>query len=159
MQDGKENGVQSLDWEDPLEEDTTTYFRILAWRIPWSQDTVHGVSKSWTPLKELSMHAPPRGGASEPLDAQGLFPDSHFFLPACACSGLCPFCPKFPGIGFIEVSTWKSFSQITVILTQRIASVSHECCCLTSSLIHKKLTYFWWSKFSFLILTETPILT
>ena len=34
MQDGKENGVRSLDWEDPLEEDTTTYFRILAWRIP-----------------------------------------------------------------------------------------------------------------------------
>ena len=29
-----ENWVQSLDWEDPLEEDTETHFSILAWRIP-----------------------------------------------------------------------------------------------------------------------------
>ena len=27
--------VQSLDWEDPLEEEMTTHFSILAWRIPW----------------------------------------------------------------------------------------------------------------------------
>ena len=32
----KEMGVQSLGWEDPLEEEMATYFSILAWRIPWS---------------------------------------------------------------------------------------------------------------------------
>ena len=44
--------VQSLGWEDPLEEGLTTHFSILAWRIPkdrgawWA--TVHGVAQSRT---------------------------------------------------------------------------------------------------------------
>ena len=29
-----ETGVLSLDWENPLEEGTTTHSSILAWRIP-----------------------------------------------------------------------------------------------------------------------------
>ena len=28
-----ENWVQSLGWEDPLEKGTPAYYRILAWRI------------------------------------------------------------------------------------------------------------------------------
>ena len=28
--------VQSLGWEDPLEEGMATHFSILAWRIPWT---------------------------------------------------------------------------------------------------------------------------
>jgi len=27
-------GIRSLDWEDPLEEDTATHSSILAWKIP-----------------------------------------------------------------------------------------------------------------------------
>ena len=27
-----------LDWEDPLEKGTATYFSILAWRIPWTEE-------------------------------------------------------------------------------------------------------------------------
>ena len=30
--------VQSLDWEDPLEEDMATHSSILAWRIPWTEE-------------------------------------------------------------------------------------------------------------------------
>ena len=30
-------GVQSLCWEDPLEEGTATHSSILAWRIPWKE--------------------------------------------------------------------------------------------------------------------------
>ena len=30
-----ETWVQSLGWEDPLEEDMATRPSILAWRIPW----------------------------------------------------------------------------------------------------------------------------
>ena len=46
--------VQSLGWEDPLEEGITTHSNILAQRIPtdrgaW-QATVHGVAKSQTKL-------------------------------------------------------------------------------------------------------------
>ena len=43
--------VQSLGWEDPLEEGMATHFSILAWRIPkdrgawWA--TIHEVAKSW----------------------------------------------------------------------------------------------------------------
>ena len=31
-----ETWVQSLGWEDPLEEGTATHSSILAWRIPWN---------------------------------------------------------------------------------------------------------------------------
>ena len=31
--------VQSLGWEDPLEEGMATYSCILAWRIPWTEET------------------------------------------------------------------------------------------------------------------------
>ena len=30
--------VQSLGWEDPLEEGTATHSSILAWRIPWTEE-------------------------------------------------------------------------------------------------------------------------
>ena len=46
--------VQSLGWEDLLEEDMATHSSILAWRIPMDRGawwaTVHGVTKSWTQL-------------------------------------------------------------------------------------------------------------
>ena len=29
--------VESLGWEDPPEEGTTTHSRILAWTIPWTK--------------------------------------------------------------------------------------------------------------------------
>ena len=46
----QETWVQSLGWEDPLEESMTIHSTILAWRIPidrgaW-QATVHGVTKN-----------------------------------------------------------------------------------------------------------------
>ena len=31
-----ETWVQSLDWEDPLENETGTHSSTLAWRIPWT---------------------------------------------------------------------------------------------------------------------------
>ena len=31
--------IQSLGWEDPLEEGTATHFSILAWRIPWTEES------------------------------------------------------------------------------------------------------------------------
>jgi len=35
----KETWVQSLGWKDPLEEDMATHSSILAWRIPWTEET------------------------------------------------------------------------------------------------------------------------
>ena len=34
----QETQVQSLSWEDPLEKGKATYFSILAWRIPWTEE-------------------------------------------------------------------------------------------------------------------------
>ena len=34
----QENGVQSLDWEDPLKKEIATHSSVLDWRIPWSEE-------------------------------------------------------------------------------------------------------------------------
>ena len=34
----QETQVQSLNWEDPLEEEMAARSCILAWRIPWTQE-------------------------------------------------------------------------------------------------------------------------
>ena len=50
----QETWVQSLGWEDPLEESMATHSSILAWRIPMdrgaSRAAVHGVAKNQTQL-------------------------------------------------------------------------------------------------------------
>ena len=38
MQETQETQVQSLGWEDPLEEGTAAHSSILAWRIPWTEE-------------------------------------------------------------------------------------------------------------------------
>ena len=48
--------VQSLGWEDPLEEGMATHSSILAWRIPQTEGpgglhSVHRAAKSWPSLK------------------------------------------------------------------------------------------------------------
>ena len=35
----KELQVQSLGWKDPLEEGMATHSSILAWRIPWIEES------------------------------------------------------------------------------------------------------------------------
>ena len=37
MQETQETQLQSLGWEDPLEEVMATHFSILAWEIPWAE--------------------------------------------------------------------------------------------------------------------------
>ena len=53
----RETWVQSLGWEDPLEEGMATHSSILAWRIPMNRGTqraaVHGVTKSRTRLSDF----------------------------------------------------------------------------------------------------------
>ena len=34
----QETQVQSLGWEDPLEEEMATHSSILAWRISWTEE-------------------------------------------------------------------------------------------------------------------------
>ena len=37
---GQETWVQSLGWEDPLEQEMATHSKILTWRIPWIEEPV-----------------------------------------------------------------------------------------------------------------------
>ena len=34
----RETWIQSLCWEDPVEEGIATHSSILAWKIPWTED-------------------------------------------------------------------------------------------------------------------------
>ena len=38
LQETPETRIQSLGWEDPLEEGLVTHSSILSWRIPWTED-------------------------------------------------------------------------------------------------------------------------
>ena len=38
MQKTQETRVQSLGWEDPLEEGRATHSNILAWKIRWAEE-------------------------------------------------------------------------------------------------------------------------
>ena len=52
----RETLVQSLGWEDTLEEGMITHSSIFAWRIPMDRGawkaTVHNITKSWTQLSD-----------------------------------------------------------------------------------------------------------
>ena len=59
MQEMQETQVQSLGWEDSLEDSMANHSSILAWRIPWSEEPGGffwgpWVAKCWTRLKRLS---------------------------------------------------------------------------------------------------------
>ena len=60
MKEPQETQIQSLSWEDPLEEEMATHSSILAWRIPWTEEPGGLQSmglQSWTQLKQLSRQA------------------------------------------------------------------------------------------------------
>ena len=48
--------VHSLSWEDTLEKEMATYFNILAWEIPWTEEPgglqSMGLQKIWMLLNE-----------------------------------------------------------------------------------------------------------
>ena len=58
VQEMKETKVQSLGWEDPLEEGMATHFSILAWRISWTEKPGSLQSTgSQTDMTEATEHA------------------------------------------------------------------------------------------------------
>ena len=55
MQETQEMWVQSIGWEDPLEEEMATNSSILGWRMLWTGAqgaTVQGVAENWTQLND-----------------------------------------------------------------------------------------------------------
>ena len=48
----QETQVQSLGWDNTLKKEMATYFSILAWRIPWTEEPGgHGVAKESDPTE------------------------------------------------------------------------------------------------------------
>ena len=47
----QETQVRTLGQEDTLEKEMATYFHILAWEIPWTEEP-GGVRESWTQLSD-----------------------------------------------------------------------------------------------------------
>ena len=62
----RETWVQSLGWEDPLEEGMATHSSILAWRIPMDRGAwraaIHGIAKNWTRLSDSGQHSTAQEG-------------------------------------------------------------------------------------------------
>ena len=94
----QEMRVQSLGWEDPLEEETATHSSILAWEVPWTEEigwaTVHEVAKesdmTWRLNNRLHCqkmaHSASREGKISPLPSLsllffGLIAAPQFGLP------------------------------------------------------------------------------
>jgi len=52
----QKRGVQSLDLEDPLEEEVATHSSIFIWEVPWTEEPGGlqsvGSQKSWTKLRD-----------------------------------------------------------------------------------------------------------
>ena len=48
----RETQVQSLDWEDPLEEEMATHSSILAWKIPWTEEPGGLQSIGWQRVRQ-----------------------------------------------------------------------------------------------------------
>ena len=106
MQEMQEMWVQSLGREDPLEKEMANHSRILAWRIPQTEEpwwaTVHRLTKSQTWLKRLNiqMHTLTINKiSSRKIETLGRFLKWRVVLVP---SSLCPQ---------PAVCLWKNFSQ------------------------------------------------
>ena len=55
MQEMQETQVWSLDQKDPLEEEMATHYSILAWKIPWREESEGLQSMGFNTMERLSM--------------------------------------------------------------------------------------------------------
>ena len=54
----QETQVRSLGWEDPLEKEKATHSNILAWRIPWTVQSMDPKEPDMIEQLSLSIHTP-----------------------------------------------------------------------------------------------------
>ena len=81
----QETWVQSLGWEDPLEESMATHSSILAWRILMDRGgawwaTVHGAAKSQIWLHTCARHVPKGWGTIVNKTVNSSSPWWHYSL-------------------------------------------------------------------------------
>ena len=91
-----ETRVLFLGWKDPLEEEMATHSSILAWRIPWTEESGRlqsGVAKSKTRSEQLTLWLS-LGGRDRDGGLLSTFPLCICSLcrPACEGNGKCGKC-------------------------------------------------------------------
>ena len=88
----QETWVQSLGWEDPLEEDMATHSSILAWRIPWTEEPGG--------LQSMGLQRVRHEDTTERLSTEFLWKlSSKESACSAADAGLTPGSGRFPGEG------------------------------------------------------------
>ena len=100
----QETRVQSLGWEDPLEESLTIHSSILVWRIHMDRGawraTVHGVAKSWTWMSEWAQvcvyiyqsQSPNSSHPASPHHLHTYVLNACFPIPALQIAQVDPYC-------------------------------------------------------------------
>ena len=73
MQETQETWVQSLSWDDPMEEGMASHSRILAWRIPWTEEPgglqsigSQRVRQDWSDCTHMHTHGDKQNSVSVP---------------------------------------------------------------------------------------------
>ena len=98
--------VQSLGWEDALEEEMATHFSILAWEIPWTEEPGGLQSSQFSSVTQLCVTMQPHGlqhaRLPSPSPTPGAYPNSFTsVMPSNHLILCCPllFLPSiFPSI-------------------------------------------------------------
>ena len=110
----------SLGWEDPLEKEMATPSSILAWRIPWTEESgeapVHEISKvsesvqslshvrlfatPWTAAHQTSLSITSSHSLLKPMSIESVMPSNHLIL----CCPLPSHLQFFPASGSFPMS-------------------------------------------------------
>ena len=77
----QETLVPSLSWEDPLEKGKATHSSILAWRIPWTIQSIQSMgSQSQTQLSNFHVHFERSNGFPYFLQFKTEFGNKEFMI-------------------------------------------------------------------------------
>ena len=107
----RETWVWSLSWEDPLEKRKATYSNILAWRIPWTIQSMGLQSWTWlsNSLFTVFFHPP-----QEALSAIRVISSAYLRLLIFLLPVLIPACESSSPTFHMIYSPYKLYKQGTV---------------------------------------------
>ena len=146
-----ETWVQSLGWEDPLEEGMATHSSNLAWRIPMErgawQATVRGVAKSQTWLSDWTELVTQWTVACQVLLSMGFARQEYWSglpFPSAGCfsnPGIEPTFPALTGLFFTTEPPGKPSIPVCAVLCLEAQSFPTLCdsmdCSLLGSSVHR----------------------
>ena len=103
----QEKQVQPLGWEDLLEEEMTTYFSILTWRISWAEEPgslslshIWLFMTQWTAACQASLSFSVSQSLLKLMSIESVMPSKHFIL----CCPLLLLPKSLPASGSFLVS-------------------------------------------------------